>query len=121
MTENLIYKRIQEFANREPVNITRDKFLELLKKSSRSKKMSIAWRTADESVDGTPLDAHMSYHLMWWDANAFSNSNAGGSQTKASNNQLNLKVTPGFKNWRTLSYANIESVLFLNVKYKIVG
>lgn len=121
MNTNTILKKIQEFVNREPVTITQQKFLELLKESSRSKKMSIAWRTANISADGTPLNAHMSYHLMWWDAGAYEGGSAGGSQTKERNNQLNLKVTPGFNNWRTLSYDNIESVLFKNVKYKIVG
>jgi hypothetical protein len=116
MNGNSVYNKIEKFA--EPTFLSVNEFLDLLKTSSKSKKMSIAWRT-EGSADGSGKPPHTSYHLMWWDASAYEGGSAGGSATKALQDQLNLKVTPGFNNWRTLSYQNIDSVQFKGRRYKI--
>lgn len=117
MVSNIVHKKLQEFA--KPTYISVSEFLDLLETSSRSQKMSIRWETASESVDGEPLNSHMTQHLIWWDSSKYSASNRGGSETKADNNQLNLQVTPGTNNWRTLSYDNIDMVAFKGKLYKI--
>lgn len=117
MIHNLVHKKIQEFAR--PIYLSKDEFLDLLKTSSRSQKMSIRWETASESVDGEPLNAHMTQHLIWWDSSKFSASNRGGSETKWDNDQLNLQVTPGTNNWRTLSFDRIDMVAFKGKLYKV--
>ena len=116
MNGNIVNKKLQELA--EPITISVEEFLSLLKTSSRTKKMSIAWQT-EGSADGSGKPPHTSYHLMWWEESAYVGGNAGGSDTKELQDQLNLKCTPGFNNWRTLSYQNIESVLFKGKKYKV--
>jgi hypothetical protein len=57
---------------------------------------------------------------MWWDSGEYVGGSAGGSETKELQDQLNLQVTPGSGNWRTLSYENILSVTFKGKKYKVV-
>ena len=54
---------------------------------------------------------------MWWDEGAYVGGKAGGSATKANQNQFNLKTTGG--EWRTLSYDNIDRVFYRNVIYRI--
>ena len=116
MTGNLVHRKIEEFAT--PTFISVDEFLSLLKTSSKSQKMSIAWMT-EGSADGSGKPPHMSYHLMWWDSSRYVGGSAGGSATKEAQDQINLMCTPGFNNWRTLSYQNIDSVFFKGRRYKI--
>jgi hypothetical protein len=54
---------------------------------------------------------------MWWDSGAYVGGSAGGSFTKAIQDQFNLKTTNG--EWRTLSYENIERVAFKNIIYRV--
>jgi hypothetical protein len=54
---------------------------------------------------------------MWWDAGAYVGGDAGGSATKESQNQFNLRKTGG--GWRTLSYDNIISASFKGRIYNI--
>lgn len=116
MNSNTIHNKIQKFA--EPKYISVDEFLSLLYTSSRSNKMGITWQT-EGSADGSGKPSHQSQHLMWWDSSAYVGGNAGGSSTKELQDQLNLQVTPGSGNWRTLSYENIESVTYKGRYYKI--
>jgi len=115
MTPNKVFQRIQEFVAKD---ISVDEFLSLLKTSSRSNKMNIRWIT-DGSADGSGKPPHVSQHLMWWDESEYVGGDAGGSDTKEEQDQLNLQVTPGEGNWRTLSYENILSVTFKKRLYKI--
>jgi hypothetical protein len=116
MTSNSVYNKMVEFA--KPTFVSVDKFLELLQTSTRSSKMRITWQT-EGSANGTGKPPHKSTHLMWWDSNLFVGGDAGGSAVKAMQDQLNLQVTPGVDNWRTLSYNNIESFTFKGKLYKI--
>jgi hypothetical protein len=115
MNQNKILDKIQNFAVKD---ISVSEFLNLLETTSRSRKMNITWLT-EGSADGSGRPPHISTHLMWWDGNAYVGGDAGGSDTKELQNQLNLQVTPGSGNWRTLSYENIISVSFRGNLYKI--
>lgn len=114
MVSNLVYKKIVEFAT--PTYLSVDEFLSLLKTSTRTNKMSIRWMT-EGSADGSGRPPHTSQHLMWWDASAYVGGDAGGSATKALQDQLNLRTTG--REWRTLSYENIDMVSFKGKLYKI--
>lgn len=116
MKANTVHSKLQKFA--EPTTISVGQFLDLLKTSSRSRKMSIQWRT-EGSADGSGKPPHTTQHLMWWDSDEYVGGSAGGSATKARQDQLNLLVTPGVGNWRTLSYNNIEFVAFRGKVYQI--
>lgn len=115
MTPNNVFQKIQEFV---ATDISVNEFLSLLKTSSRTNKMNIRWRT-EGSADGSGRPPHISQHLMWWDEGAYVGGDAGGSFIKGIQSQLNLQVTPGQGNWRTLSYENIISVTFKKRLYKI--
>ena len=115
MDNNLVHKNILKFVATE---ISVNEFLVLLRSSSRSNKMNIRWRT-EGSADGSGKPPHMTQHLIWWDSSAYVGGSAGGSATKEFQDQLNLMVTPGSNNWRTLSYQNIDSVTFKDKKYII--
>jgi hypothetical protein len=54
---------------------------------------------------------------MWWDSGAYVGGSAGGSATKARQDQFNLKTTGG--DWRTLSYNNIEFVAYKGKLYNV--
>lgn len=114
MEANIVHKKLQEFAT--PINISVDEFIDLLKTSTRSKKMSIQWRT-EGSADGSGKPPHITQHLMWWDSGAYVGGSAGGSATKAQQDQFNLKTTGG--EWRTLSYNNIEFVAYKGKLYNV--
>lgn len=115
MEANIVYNKLQQFA--EPKVISVDEFLALLYTSSRSQKMSIRWQT-EGSADGSGKPPHTSQHLMWWDASLYVGGSAGGSATKALQDQLNLRTTPG-NSWRTLSYENIDMVAYKGRLYNI--
>jgi len=115
MTPNNVFRKIQEFVGTE---ISVDTFLSLLKTSSKSDKMNVRWRT-EGSADGSGKPPHTAQYLMWWDSNEYVGGDAGGSDTKELQNQLNLRVTDNSGKWRTLSYDNIDSVTFKNKKYII--
>lgn len=115
MTPNNVFRKIQEFV---ATDISVNEFLSLLETSSRTNKMNIRWRT-EGSADGSGRAPHVTQHLIWWDSNAYVGGDAGGSFMKGIQNQLNLQVTPGTNNWRTLSYDNIISVTFKKRLYKI--
>lgn len=115
MESNSVHKKIQEFV---ATDISVSTFLSLLKTSSRSDKMNIKWRT-EGSSDGSGKAPHTAQYLMWWDENAYVGGDAGGSATKQSQDQLNLRVTDNSGKWRTLSYENIDSVTFKRRKYRI--
>lgn len=116
MTGNNAYRKILEFAERTERTISVSQFLDLLKTSSRTHKMNISWVT-EGSADGSGKPPHRTTHLMWWDEGAYVGGKAGGSATKANQNQFNLKTTGG--EWRTLSYDNIDRVFYRNVIYRI--
>ena len=116
MNQSRTLNRIQEFA---PKNISVNEFLDLLQTTSRSRKMNIMWRT-EGSADGSGRAPHVSTHLMWWDSGEYVGGEAGGSDTKELQNQLNLQVTPGSGNWRTLSYDNIIRFAYRGKLYNIV-
>jgi hypothetical protein len=115
MYSNLVHHKIQQFAT--PKSISVSEFLDLLKESSRSQKMSIRWFT-EGSADGSGKPPHMSQHLCWYDASLYVGGSAGGSATKERQDQLNLRTTPG-NSWRTLSYENIDMVSFKGKLYNI--
>jgi hypothetical protein len=115
MTPNNVFQKIQEFVGTE---ISVDTFLSLLKTSSKSDKMNVRWRT-EGSADGSGKPPHTAQYLMWWDSNEYVGGDAGGSDTKELQNQLNLRVTDNSGKWRTLSYDNIDSVTFKRRKYII--
>ena len=110
-----VYSKLQVFA--KPINISVGEFLDLLKTSNRSNKMSIKWRT-EGSADGSGKPPHTSQHLMWWDSALYVGGSAGGSATKERQDQLNLRTTPG-NSWRTLSYENIDMVAYKGKLYNI--
>jgi hypothetical protein len=114
---NLFLKNLYEFAERTEKNISVGEFIELLKTSSRTNKMNIRWNT-EGSADGSGKPPHVTTHLMWWDSGAYVGGAAGGSATKAIQDQFNLKTTNG--EWRTLSYNNIERVAFKDRIYRVI-
>jgi hypothetical protein len=116
MYNNSVHNKLIQFAR--PTYISVSEFLSLLETSSRTNKMSIRWET-EGSADGSGKPPHMTQHLMWWDSSAYVGGNAGGSDTKSLQDQINLQVTPGTNNWRTLSYENIDMVSFKGRLYKI--
>lgn len=116
MNNNSAYKKLVEFQQRTERTISVAQFLDLLRTSSRTHKMNISWQT-EGSADGSGKPPHRSTHLMWWDEGAYVGGKAGGSATKANQNQFNLKTTGG--EWRTLSYNNIDRVFYRNVIYRI--
>ena len=115
MNTNIVHSKIQEFVSRE-ISVT--EFLSLLKTSDKTNKMNVRWRT-EGSADGSGKPPHTAQYLMWWDGNEYVGGNAGGSDTKEAQNQLNLRVTDNSGTWRTLSYDNIDSVTFKRKKYII--
>lgn len=115
MTPNNVFQKIQEFVATE---VSVDEFLSLLKESNRTHKMRITWMT-EGSADGSGKPPHRSTHLMWWDESAYVGGDAGGSFIKGIQDQLNLQVTPGSNNWRTLSYQNITTFSYKNRLYKL--
>ena len=118
MTSNSIHNKLaQYFAKEEKLTVS--EFLDLLKQSSRNEKMSIRWFT-EGSADGSGKPPHMSQHKMWWEDGPTGNGIAGGSNTKQSQDQFNLQVTPGQNNWRTLSYNLIDRVAFKGKIYKVI-
>lgn len=118
MNSNSIHNKLaQYFAKEEKLTVS--EFLDLLKQSSRNEKMSIRWFT-EGSADGSGKPAHMSQHKMWWDSVEYEGGDAGGSNTKQSQDQFNLQVTPGQDNWRTLSYNLIDRVSFKGKIYKVI-
>jgi hypothetical protein len=114
MVSNLVHKKIVEFAT--PTYLSVSEFLDLLKTSSRTHKMSIRWMT-EGSADGSGKPPHMTQHLLWWDSAEYVGGSAGGSDTKALQDQLNLQTTN--REWRTLSYENIDMISFKGRLYKI--
>jgi hypothetical protein len=114
--KNPFFKHLEHFAERTEKNISVSEFIDLLQTSSRTNKMNIRWNT-EGSADGSGKPPHTSTHLMWWDSGAYVGGAAGGSATKASQDQFNLKTTNG--EWRTLSYNNIEMVSFKNRIYRV--
>lgn len=116
MNSNSVYSKYQQFAT--PINISVSEFLDLLRTSSRSQKMSIKWRT-EGSADGSGKPPHTSQHLCWWDSALYVGGSAGGSATKALQDQFNLRCTPG-SSWRTLSYENIEMVAYKGKLYNVI-
>jgi hypothetical protein len=116
MNINTVHKNLYKFAEKTERNISVSEFIDLLKTSSRTNKMNIIWRT-EGSANGTGKPPHQSQHLMWWDSGAYVGGSAGGSSTKAIQDQFNLKTTNG--EWRTLSYENIERVAFKNIIYRV--
>ena len=115
--KNPFFKHLEYFAERTEKNISVDEFINLLQTSNRTNKMNIIWQT-EGSANGTGKPPHQSQHLMWWDSGAYVGGAAGGSATKAIQDQFNLKTTNG--EWRTLSYNNIEMVSFKNRIYRII-
>ena len=115
MNSNSVYSKLQQFPT--PINISVSQFLDLLKTSNRSNKMSIQWQT-EGSADGSGKPPHTSQHLMWWDSSLYVGGDAGGSATKERQEQLNLRTTPG-NSWRTLSYENIDKVVYKGKLYNI--
>lgn len=115
--KNPFFKHLQEFAERTEKNISVSEFIDLLQTSSRTNKMNIRWNT-EGSANGSGRPPHVTTHLMWWDSGAYVGGAAGGSATKAIQDQFNLKTTNG--EWRTLSYNNIEMVSFKNRIYRVV-
>ena len=113
---NPFFKNLYEFQERTERTISVSQFLDLLRTSNRTNKMNISWQT-EGSADGSGKPPHRSTHLMWWDDGAYVGGKAGGSATKALQDQFNLKTTGG--EWRTLSYNNIDRVLYRNVIYRI--
>ena len=114
MEFNSVHSKIQQFAKTEDISVS--EFKKLLKQSSRSQKMNVMWRT-EGSADGSGRPPHITTHLMWWDSSDYSGGSAGGSATKASQQQFNLNTTDG---WRTLSYEKIVNVLFKGKRYNII-
>ena len=86
MNTNIVHSKIQEFVSRE-ISVT--EFLSLLKTSDKTNKMNVRWRT-EGSADGSGKPPHTAQYLMWWDENEYVGGNAGGSDTKEAQNQLNL-------------------------------
>ena len=113
---NSFLKNLQEFADRTEKTISVDEFVSLLKTSNRSEKMNIIWDT-EGSADGSGKAPHQAKYLMWWDGGAYVGGAAGGSATKAIQDQFNLQTTGG--RWRTLSYNNIVTFSFKNRIYTI--
>ena len=113
---NTFLKNLQAFADKTEKTISIDEFLTLLKTSSKTHKMNIVWDT-EGSADGSGKPPHQSVHLMWWDDGAYVGGAAGGSATKALQDQFNLRTTGG--EWRTLSYNNIITFSFKDRIYKI--
>jgi hypothetical protein len=113
---NTFLKNLYDFADRNEKTISLPEFLDLLKTSSRTNKMNIVWDT-EGSADGSGKPPHQSVHLMWWDDGAYVGGSAGGSATKALQDQFNLRTTGG--EWRTLSYNNIITFSFKGRVYKI--
>ena len=113
---NTFLKNLQQFAEKNEKDITLPQFLELLKTSNRTNKMNIVWDT-EGSADGSGKPPHTARYLMWWDEGAYVGGDAGGSDTKADQDQFNLRTTGG--RWRTLSYNNIISASFKNRIYTI--
>ena len=113
---NPFLKNLQNFADKTEKTISIDEFLSLLKTSNKSQKMNIVWDT-EGSADGSGKPPHQATYLMWWDNGAYVGGNAGGSDTKAEQDQFNLQTTGG--RWRTLSYNNIVTFSFKNRIYTI--
>ena len=113
---NTFLKNLQSFADKTEKTISIDEFLSLLKTSSRTNKMNIVWDT-EGSADGSGKPPHTARYLMWWDEGAYVGGSAGGSATKAIQDQFNLRTTGG--EWRTLSYNNIITFSFKDRIYKI--
>jgi hypothetical protein len=114
--KNSFLKNLYEFQQRVERNVSVSEFIEILKTSSRTHKMNIIWQT-EGSADGSGKPPHQSQHLMWWDSGAYVGGKAGGSATKALQDQFNLKTTGG--EWRTLSYNNIKYASFKGVVYRV--
>ena len=113
---NTFLKNLQAFADRNENTISINEFLNLLRTSNQSEKMNILWST-EGSADGSGRPPHTARYLMWWDDGAYVGGDAGGSATKESQNQFNLRTTGG--RWRTLSYDNIISASFKGRIYYI--
>jgi hypothetical protein len=113
---NPFLKNLYAFQQRVERNVSVNQFIDILKTSSRTHKMNIIWQT-EGSADGSGKPPHQSQHLMWWDDGAYVGGSAGGSATKASQDQFNLKTTGG--EWRTLSYNNIIYASFKGVVYRV--
>ena len=114
--KNSFLKNLQQFAERIERNVSVSEFIDILKTSSRTHKMNIVWDT-EGSADGSGRPPHQSTHLMWWDEGAYVGGSAGGSATKARQDQFNLKTTGG--KWRTLSYNNIIYASFKGRVYRV--
>lgn len=113
---NSFLKHLYDFADRNEKTISINEFLQLLRTSTQSNKMNIVWNT-EGSADGSGKPPHTARYLMWWDEGAYVGGDAGGSATKESQNQFNLRTTGG--RWRTLSYDNIISASFNGRIYNI--
>jgi hypothetical protein len=109
MNANNVYSKITEFAEKTEKRISVNEFIDLLKTTSRTNKMNIVWFT-EGSADGSGKPPHQSKHLMWWDDSEYVGGAAGGSDTKALQQQFNLQTTGG--EWITLSYENIISMSY---------
>jgi hypothetical protein len=113
MIENLIYKRIQEFAS---IPISLKKFQDLLESSSRNNKIRVQWETLDSNTD---------YYWMWWEPGPTGTTDAGKemSKTKAAEGMFNVKTTLNSKSgksvWRTLSLQTVSKCSFENKIYTI--
>lgn len=116
MNNNIVYNNLYKFAEKIEKKISVSEFIELLKETSRTNKMNIVWFT-EGSADGSGRPPHQSKHLLWWDSSEYVGGAAGGSDTKAAQQQFNLKTTGG--EWITLSYENIISMSYKKRIYRI--
>jgi len=106
MDSNKVYDKLMNFAMEE---ISFAEFQLLLYASSQSEPIRVAWET---------LEGNNRYYWMYWDSAAYTGDAA--SQTKASEDMVNIQVLGLSGDWRTLDYSSVSKCRFQGRTYKVI-
>jgi hypothetical protein len=106
MDSNSVYNKLVNFAMEE---ITFSEFQQMLFASSQSNPVRVGWET---------LEGNNRYYWMYWDSAAYTGDAA--SQTKASEDMVNIQVLGLSGDWRTLDYSSVSKVRFNGQTFKVI-
>ena len=107
MNENKVYNRLVNLAMEE---ISFSDFQEMLFSSSKSNPIRVAWET---------LEGNNDYYWMYWDKAAYVGGDAGGSDTKAEEDMVNIQCLDIDGSWRTLDYSSVTKCRYNGKTYKV--
>ena len=107
MTGNSVHSKLIQLA---PQSISLSDFQDMLESSSRSNPIRVQWETLAGDTD---------YYWMYWNPGAYVGGDAGGSETKAKEDMVNIQCLDVKGNWRTLDYSSVSKCRYNGKTYKV--